>query len=231
MSDLVAQTLADPTVTAVGTALGVALIALWLAAAWWAYADATRRTEHSLAGFIAAGWILLSTPLMLPLALAIYAFARPQATAGDRRVTTLIAELEATATDQRCRACSAEIDVAWLRCPACATWLASPCTACGRWSDDSLEACPWCGDESRERPYVDDLVPATVPIAIAVETIPAAARDGLAAAAAAATPERRSGVFWRAGGPGSRSPRGETARPTLAPEGRRPFGRGRPVRA
>jgi len=81
MPDLLAETLNDPAVGAVGTAVVLAGIALWLAAAWWAYADAARRTESSLAGFVAAGWIILSTPLLLPLSLAAYAFARPQVAA------------------------------------------------------------------------------------------------------------------------------------------------------
>ena len=78
MSELIAQTLANPAVGAAGTAVLMAVVALWLAAAWWAYADASRRTESTLAGYVAAGWIILSTPMLLPLSLAAYTFARPQ---------------------------------------------------------------------------------------------------------------------------------------------------------
>src|SRR5829696_5148507 len=127
MEDLVAQTLADPAVGAVGTAIALAGIALWLAGAWWAYADATHRTESVLPGFIAAGWIVLSTPLLLPLSLAVYAAARPQVTAADQRARALAMQLSATAPGPTCPACAAAVDAAWLRCPECTTWLASPC--------------------------------------------------------------------------------------------------------
>src|SRR5262245_56950222 len=127
MSELLSQALADPALGAFGMALAGAAVALWLAAAWWAYADAHRRTDSVLAGYIAAGWILLSTPLLLPLSLPVYAFARPPVAAGDRRVKSLIEELGATATDQRCRTCGTVTEFSWKRCPTCAAWLASPC--------------------------------------------------------------------------------------------------------
>ena len=155
MTDLLTETLSNPAVGAVGTAIVMAVLALWLAAAWWAYADAARRTESSLAGFVAAGWIILSTPLLLPLSLATYTFARPQVAAADRRTRALAAELASTPARPTCVVCSEPIDAAWLRCPSCTTWLASPCGRCGRWSDGTLEICPWCGDESREQPFVE----------------------------------------------------------------------------
>jgi hypothetical protein len=155
MADLVAQTLSNPAVGAFGTAVVVAVLALWLAGAWWAYADATRRAESSLAGFVAAGWIILSTPVLLPLSLAVYAFSRPQVTAADRRTRALAYELAAAPPRPACATCAEPVDDAWLRCPSCTSWLAAPCSDCGRWSDASLELCPWCGGEAREAPYVE----------------------------------------------------------------------------
>jgi hypothetical protein len=227
MSDLIAEILADPAVTAFATALGAAGIALWIAAAWWAYADATRRTESTLAGYIAAGWVILSTPLMLPLSLAVYVFARPQIAAGDRRVRTLIAELGMTADDQRCPTCGSDVEVAWLRCPSCANWLASPCAACSRWSDVSLELCPWCGDEEREQPAVPQLAPSLVPAAM----VPAGMAHPATSATAMADDEtapgdlpqhRRSRPAWRAAAPAvPRSQRADNRRLQQAPDGRR----------
>ena len=145
MTDLLAQTLANPAVGAVGTAILLAVLALWIAAAWWAYADAARRTESSLAGYVAAAWIILSTPLLLPLSLAAYTFARPQVAAADRRTRSLAAELSMTPMQPTCAVCAEPVDGDWLRCPSCTTWLASPCAHCGSWSDGTLELCPWCG--------------------------------------------------------------------------------------
>ncbi|HET9850952.1 MAG TPA: hypothetical protein VFP56_00435 [Candidatus Limnocylindrales bacterium] len=204
MSDLLAETLNDPAVGAVGTAVVFAGIALWLAAAWWAYADAARRAESSLAGFVAAGWIILSTPLLLPLSLAAYAFARPQVAAADRRTRALALELAMTPARPACPACAESIEEAWLRCPTCATWLAAPCAHCGAWSDASLEICPMCGNDAREHPYVEG--PATVD-----------------AGAIAAIRGRRRRVPWRATAPGIAA--------AQQPEGRRLPQRPSPARA
>lgn len=182
MPDLLAETLNDPAVGAVGTAVVLAGIALWLAAAWWAYADAARRTESSLAGFVAAGWIILSTPLLLPLSLAAYAFARPQVAAADRRTRALALELAMTPARPACPTCSASIEETWLRCPTCSTWLAAPCAHCGAWSDASLDICPMCGDETRERPFVE-------------------APASLGPGATAAVRGRRRRVAWRSTAP------------------------------
>jgi hypothetical protein len=155
MADIINRTLADPAVTAIGTAIVVAGVAIWLAAAWWAYADAARRTDSQLAALVVAGWIVLSTPLLLPFSLAIYALARPQQTAAEHRTRSLAAELvglaEMTAAPL-CPGCRAPVDGSWLRCPACTTWLAAPCATCGSWSDRTLPACPWCGAEDRSEP-------------------------------------------------------------------------------
>jgi hypothetical protein len=220
MSDLIAEVLADPAVTAMTTAIGAAVIVLWMAAAWWAYADATRRTESTLAGYIAAGWVILSTPLMLPFSLAVYAFARPQVAAGDSRVRSLIAELGSTAEDQRCAACGSDVDVAWLRCPTCASWLASPCATCSRWSDVSLELCPWCGDEERELPSVPRLNPDLVPAAAVPAGVAASAAD--LGPAGELAPHRRTRLAWRATAPAlPRSQRTDNRRLQQAPDGRR----------
>jgi hypothetical protein len=93
VKDILDQVLADPTVTAIGGAIGAALVAVWLAAAWWAYTDAARRTDNTVAALLVAAWIVVSTPLMVPLALAVYALARPQQTAAEKRTRRLAAEL------------------------------------------------------------------------------------------------------------------------------------------
>ena len=49
MTELIAETLANPVIGAAGTAFLMAGVALWLAGAWWAYADASRRTGKTAA--------------------------------------------------------------------------------------------------------------------------------------------------------------------------------------
>jgi hypothetical protein len=162
MTDVLARALDNPILPTIGLAVGLTVLALWLAAAWWAYRDAARRAGSSFAGMLAAAWVVLSSPLLLPLSVAIYTLARPQHTAAELRsrhlIRELIDELDAS-TAPRCRACGTDIDVAWLRCPACATWLAEPCSRCGSWSDPALDICPWCGGTNRAEPVVEGLQP------------------------------------------------------------------------
>jgi hypothetical protein len=138
--------LVDPSIlTAVASAIGAAGIGLWLAAAWWIYADMGRRTSSEIARFTAAGWVLLSTPILLPLSLPVYLLARPQATLAERRSREMVEGLgPALLAAARCDGCGREVDEAWQRCPACATWLQVACADCGRWSATELEICPWC---------------------------------------------------------------------------------------
>ena len=199
-ADAFAGFLSDPTVAAIGGALGAALVALWIAAAWWAYTDAARRTESTLAALIAASWVIVSTPLLVPFSLAVYSLARPQQNAADARTGhlagALVDEIEASAAGA-CQACGLEVEPGWLRCPRCATWLALPCTGCGTWSEPTLDVCPFCGSEDRDEPAVVPLEPA-----------------------AAAGRARRPRRVLRAMGPGSPSVYRGGRRPMLTAEGR-----------
>ncbi len=163
-ADPIADFFANPLVTTGLTLVGIAVVALWLAAAWWAYQDAARRTESTLAAFLAAGWIVLSTPLMLPIALAVYAFSRPQVTASDHRTRSLVRELESVVHGgAACPSCQLPVESAWLRCPSCSTWLSAPCRSCAAWSARDLEACPFCGTEDHAAPGVIEPHGSTVP--------------------------------------------------------------------
>ncbi|HJP88176.1 MAG TPA: hypothetical protein VJ850_04010 [Candidatus Limnocylindrales bacterium] len=153
MNNVFNEILANPAVHTAGIAILLAAVALWLAAAWWAYNDASRRRESALAGFAAAAWIILSTPLLLPLSLGIYSTVRPQQTASDDRTRGLMARLIETAADRpTCPGCSATVDPDWLRCPYCATWFALECEACGEWSAAALDLCPFCGADRESVP-------------------------------------------------------------------------------
>jgi hypothetical protein len=165
MTDLLTDALSNPIIPAIGLAVGATVVALWLAAAWWAYRDAARRAGSPYVGLLASAWIVLSSPFLLPLSLAVYGMARPQHTAAEHRSRRLVAQLvdQLEAADgERCPTCRMTIDAAWLRCPSCATWLAQPCSHCGGWSEPSLEICPWCGSEGRDAPSVEPLQPVAV---------------------------------------------------------------------
>jgi hypothetical protein len=163
VNEILDQFLSNPLVTTAATAAGVALVALWIAAAWWTYSDAARRTDSVLAALLASAWIIVSTPLLFPLALVIYALVRPQQSAAEHRTKRIARELVAVLDElapPACLSCGNEVDPAWQRCPTCTTWLSLPCAACGTWSDRSLAVCPFCGNEERAEPIVEPLEPA-----------------------------------------------------------------------
>jgi hypothetical protein len=191
IADILAQVLSNPLVSTGITMLGITLLALWLAAAWWAYKDAAHRSESTLVAFLAAAWIIVSTPLLLPVALAVYAFARPPVTAADNRARSLARELGAVLDVPACPSCRLAIDASWLRCPTCAVWLAAPCRSCGVWSARELEACPYCGSEEHAAPVVQAERAPALPVAPGVIARPGIAvgpglPHGVGASAAAA---------------------------------------------
>lgn len=189
VEDILAQALSNPIVGTIGLALGIAVVALWLAAAWWAYGDAARRTESSLAAFAAAGWIVVSTPLLLPLALASYRYVRPQVAAGDARSESLAIALSRAGVGTACPGCAAVTQAGWLRCPACATWLAAPCAACGAWSDPSFEICPHCAADGHGQPVIATMpIPEMAAGGAVVWSAPAAFWPGHEATAAGGSP-------------------------------------------
>jgi hypothetical protein len=194
MSDAISRLVDDPAVSVIGTAIGGAVVALWLAAAWWAYSDAQRRTDSTLAGLVVAAWIVVSTPLLLPLSLAIYTLARPQQTAAEHRTRDLAAALlglAELADPDRCPRCRGAVQTDWLRCPACSWWLATPCADCGGWSEASLPACPWCGGEERAAPLVESLEPTLTPRRLRSRRSRRVARAAGPAAARASRPMPR----------------------------------------
>ena len=157
MSDFIAQFLADPTISTIITAAAVGLIAIWLLSALWTHADAEHRTGSGVAALVAAGWVLLSTPLMLPLSMAVYALVRPGEPLAERRMREITAAMVVDSlAAESCAGCGSVVDASWRRCPTCTSWLSAPCAGCGRWSAVDLGACPWCGEIEREQSTVED---------------------------------------------------------------------------
>ncbi|HEX8075747.1 MAG TPA: zinc ribbon domain-containing protein [Thermoleophilaceae bacterium] len=123
------------------------LVALWLALAFWTYADARRRIDDSMLVACAA-----TASLFFPFVGAIvYAIIRPPEYLEDVRER----ELEIAAAEARlaqvehlsCQHCGFEIERTFLRCPSCMRKLKEPCTTCGRPLDPRWKICPYCEAE------------------------------------------------------------------------------------
>ena len=189
VANILSDFFASPLVSAAVFALGVGAIGLWLAAAWWTYTDAGRRTESSVLAALAAGWIVVSTPFLLPLSMAIYRAARPQVAAADARAERLAINLSEEAVAASCPQCASRIEPGWLRCPRCTAWLAAPCRACGQWTDPTFDICPLCGSEEHLEPRV--LAPTMLESMASGQATTAGAEWPMAAVAASTEVDQR----------------------------------------
>ena len=150
--DAVAQTfgqmLGHP---AVGVAIRLTVIyvvVVWIASAWWVWRDARTRSTDVFAPYLAAGAVILVTPLLFPLAVVIYRMVRPPLTVSAATSVELqMAMLEEEAAHSECATCGAIVDEEWVACPACGAELAVRCTSCGRPLELDWRICAWCAAE------------------------------------------------------------------------------------
>src|SRR2546421_11494154 len=123
------------------------LVALWLALAFWTFADARRRVDDQMLVICAA-----AGAVFFPFVGAIvYAIVRPPEYLDDVRERDLeiaAAEARLSQVEQAtCPKCGAEVEKTFLRCPSCARKLKEPCASCGRPLDPRWQLCPYCEAE------------------------------------------------------------------------------------
>ena len=123
------------------------LVVIYLALAYWTYADARRRiADPMLIGCAAAAAILF--PFVGAI---VYMIVRPPEYLDDVRER----ELEMQAAEARlqesgylvCPHCEQHVEKDFLRCPNCMRKLKDPCTSCGRPLDPHWQVCPYCEAE------------------------------------------------------------------------------------
>jgi hypothetical protein len=122
----------------------VFVVVLYLALAYWTYADARRRMlDPMLIGCAAAA------SLLFPFVGAIvYVIVRPPEYLEDVRERELemqaaearVRELEGTS----CPHCDHRIEREFVRCPSCLRKLKERCTNCSRPLDEAWTICPYC---------------------------------------------------------------------------------------
>ena len=143
--DLVGQVLSNPIVVTGVMVMGLALVAGWLLATVWAFQDMAHRSDSLLGRYLAATWVLLSGPILLPLSLPILAFLRPLERAADGRLKRLIEALQVrTSEASACGLCGVRLNAQWVRCPWCAAWTGQQCRRCENWVPADADICPWC---------------------------------------------------------------------------------------
>ena len=177
-------------------AIGLYLVFLWLATAYWAFRDMQQRSDNAILPYVAAAGIIVFTPIFFIFAVWIYKIVRPHEKIGEvweRNLAeeALLAEVESI---HHCPSCERRIDDEWIICPGCRTRLKRVCPNCSRLVGMDWSLCAWCGKdfERREAPAALEALPRggdstgriTVPAAAAV----AASGTSSAAAAAGTTP-------------------------------------------
>ena len=177
-------------------AIGLYLVILWLASAYWAFRDMQQRSDNAILPYIAAAGIILFTPIFFIFAVWIYKIVRPHEKIGEvweRNLAeeALLAEVESI---HHCPTCERRIDDEWIICPNCRTRLKRVCPNCSRLVGMDWSLCAWCGKdfERREAPAAMESLPSSRDVTgrIAVPAQPAAA----AAAAGSAPSELPSSV-------------------------------------
>ena len=202
-------------------AIGIYLVILWLATAYWAFRDMQQRSDNAILPYLAAAFIILFTPIFFIFAFWFYKIVRPHEKIGEvweRNLAeeALLAEVESI---HHCPGCDRRIDDEWIICPNCRTRLKRVCPNCSRLVGMDWSLCAWCGKdfERREAPAAIGALPRGAEPTGRIEAPlapPAAAPLAVPAAAAASGP-----------GPASAS----TAGPTPLPSSVRSQGPVRPA--
>ncbi len=150
--DAVAQAFADvlghPAVGVAIRFMALYLVILWIASAWWVWRDARIRSTDAFLPYIAAGCVILVTPLLFPLAILVYRMMRPPLTVSAATSVELqLAMLEEEARHSACSTCGALVEDDWVACPSCGSELAVRCVSCGRPLELDWRICAWCAAE------------------------------------------------------------------------------------
>jgi len=144
-------------------AVGVYLVILWLATAYWAFRDMQQRSDNAILPYLAAAFIILFTPIFFIFAFWFYKIVRPHEKIGEvweRNLAeeALLAEVESI---HHCPGCERRIDDEWIICPNCRTRLKRVCPNCSRLVGMDWSLCAWCGKdfERREAPAAIEMLP------------------------------------------------------------------------
>jgi RNA polymerase subunit RPABC4/transcription elongation factor Spt4 len=133
--------------------IGVYLVILWLATAYWAFRDMQQRSANAILPYLAAAGIILFTPVFFIFAVWVYKIIRPHDKIGEvweRNLAeeALLAEVEAI---HHCPTCERRIDDEWIICPTCRTRLNRVCPNCSRLVGLDWSLCAWCGKDFERR--------------------------------------------------------------------------------
>jgi RNA polymerase subunit RPABC4/transcription elongation factor Spt4 len=130
-------------------AIGIYLVILWLATAYWAFRDMQQRSDNAILPYLAAAFIILFTPIFFVFAYWTYKIVRPHEKVGEVWERNLAEEALLAEVDSihHCPGCDRRIDDEWIICPSCRTRLKRVCPNCSRLVGMDWSLCAWCGKD------------------------------------------------------------------------------------
>ncbi len=230
IGDAIAAFFNSPIVQLGIQAIGIYIVVIWLASAYWAFRDMQSRTANPVLPYLAAALVIGFTPALFLFGILVYRIIRPQERLGEAyerglAEEALIAEIEQI---EHCATCGRKVDEDWIICPTCRARLKRVCPNCSKLVGLDWSLCAWCGRDFERREAVAtatvpprpvrapaiDVTPTAVPEPPAVTPAPRPARAPRPAVAATArtqavTPARQSAAA-PAPAPGASAPRGTT---------------------
>jgi RNA polymerase subunit RPABC4/transcription elongation factor Spt4 len=137
-------------------AIGIYLVILWIATAYWAFRDMQQRSDNAILPYLVAAGIILFTPVFFIFAVWVYKIVRPHEKIGEvweRNLAeeALLAEVEAI---HHCPTCERRVNEEWIICPSCRTRLNRVCPNCSRLVGLDWSLCAWCGKDFERRDAV-----------------------------------------------------------------------------
>ena len=163
IGDAIGSFFASPIVQLGLKAIGIYIIIIWLAAAFWAFRDLQLRTANPILPYLAAAFVIGFTPILFLFAVVVYKIIRPQERLGEAyerglAEEALLAEIGAI---EHCATCGRKVHEEWILCPTCRTRLKRVCRNCNRLVGFEWSLCAWCGRDF-DRP-VGAIGPVRVP--------------------------------------------------------------------
>jgi RNA polymerase subunit RPABC4/transcription elongation factor Spt4/low affinity Fe/Cu permease len=153
IGDTIGDIIGSPVVQFGIRMIGIYLVILWIATAYWAFRDMQQRSDNAILPYLVAASIILFTPVFFIFAVWVYKIVRPHEKIGEvweRNLAeeALLAEVEAI---RHCPTCERRVDEEWIICPSCRTRLSRVCPNCSRLVGLDWSLCAWCGKDFERR--------------------------------------------------------------------------------
>ena len=153
IGDTIGDVIGSPIVQFGLRMIGIYLVILWIATAYWAFRDMQQRSDNAILPYLVAASIILFTPVFFIFAVWVYKIIRPHEKIGEvweRNLAeeALLAEVEAI---HHCPTCERRVNDEWIICPSCRTRLNRVCPNCSRLVGLDWSLCAWCGKDFERR--------------------------------------------------------------------------------